>query len=67
MRYVVKKQENVLGACVLYDVNRNPVKCFPKEQGDVWVFETELSRAVFYTQFLVKGFGGTMIFADNGG
>ncbi len=52
---------------MLYDKNRNPVKCFPKDCGDVWIFETDVERAVFYTQFMVKGFGGTMIFADNGG
>lgn len=67
MRYVLKKQENVLGTYVLYDVKRNPVKCFPKDQGDVLIFEADVEKAVFYTQFMVKGFGGTMIFADNCG
>lgn len=67
MRYILKKQKNVLGTYVLYDIKRNPVKCFPKDTGDTYVFETDLERAVFYTQFMVKGFGGTMVFADNEG
>lgn len=67
MKYVLKKQKNVLGTYVLYDINRNPVKCFPKDTGDTYVFETDLKPAVFFTQFMVEGFGGTMIFADNEG
>ena len=67
MKYVLKKQKNVLGTYVLYDINRNPVKCFPKDTGDTYVFETDLEPAVFFTQFMVEGFGGTMIFADNEG
>lgn len=67
MTYTLKKQRNILGTYVMYDLQRNPQKVSPRDTGDAYVFEAVLPRAVFYTQLMVEGFGGAMVFADNRG
>ena len=67
MVYRLKKQENAFGTYILYDKDRLPVKCYPKEEEHEIVFHTELKPAKFLTKMMVPGFGGAYLFADNEG